>query len=59
MKGSSTMSPWLTLDYYNKARTHLSLNEDAPVPRAIQAVGRLYANPILGGLHHHYGFDFP
>jgi hypothetical protein len=53
------MSPWLTLDYYNKARTHLSLNEDAPVPRAIQAVGRLYANPILGGLHHHYGFDFP
>jgi outer membrane immunogenic protein len=24
------------------------------LPRAIQAVGRLYANPILGGLDHHY-----
>jgi hypothetical protein len=43
----------LSMDYYNKARTHLSLNKDAPVPRAIQAVGRLYADPILGGLHHH------
>jgi transposase InsO family protein len=48
----------LSLDYYNKARTHLSLNKDAPVPRAIQAVGRLYANPSLGSLPHHYGFDF-
>src|SRR5262245_43359514 len=27
------------LVYYNFARTHLSVNEDAPVPRAIQAVG--------------------
>jgi hypothetical protein len=42
------------LDYYNRARTHLSLNKDAPVPRAVQAVGCIYANPILGGLHHHY-----
>src|SRR5246127_3121750 len=41
-------------DYYNRARTHLSLNKDAPVPRAIEAVGRIHANPILGGLHHHY-----
>jgi len=40
--------------YYNSARTHLSLNKDAPVSRAIQAVGRLQANPILGSLHHHY-----
>jgi hypothetical protein len=35
-------------------RTHLSLNKDAPMPRAIQAVGRIYTNPILGGLHHQY-----
>jgi Integrase core domain len=40
--------------YYNFARTHLSLNKDAPMPRAIQAVGRIYANPMLGGLHHRY-----
>src|SRR5438876_1050364 len=33
--------------YYNFARTHLSLNKDAPAPRALQAVGRIYANPIL------------
>jgi hypothetical protein len=35
-------------------RTHLSLNKDAPVPRAIQTVGRIYASPIVGGLHHQY-----
>jgi transposase InsO family protein len=26
----------LYMDYYNGARTHLSLNKDAPIPRAIQ-----------------------
>jgi transposase InsO family protein len=40
--------------YYNGARTHLSLNKDAPLPRAVQAVGRILPTPILGGLHHHY-----
>lgn len=40
--------------YYNSARTHLSLNKDAPVPRAVQTVGRILPAPILGGLHHHY-----
>jgi Integrase core domain len=44
---------WYT-DYYNRARTHLSLNKDAPVPRAIEAVGSIHASPILGGLHHRY-----
>ena len=28
------------LHYYHDARTHLSLNKDAPVPRAVQAVWR-------------------
>jgi len=32
--------------YYNAARTHLSVNKDAPLPRTIHAV--------LGGLHHLY-----
>ncbi len=41
-------------EYYNGARTHLSLNKDAPVPRAVQAIGRILPTPILGGLHHKY-----
>jgi hypothetical protein len=40
--------------YYNDARTHLSLNKDAPASRAPQTVGRIVANPHLGGLHHQY-----
>ena len=40
--------------YYNDAGTHLSLNKDAPVSRAVQAVGRIVAVPHLGGLHHQY-----
>ena len=35
-----------------EARTHLSLNKDAPIPRAVQAAGRILCRPILGGLHH-------
>ena len=44
----------LYMTYYNGARTHLSLNKDAPIPRGVQAVGRILPTPILGGLHHHY-----
>ena len=40
--------------YYNDARTHLSLNKDAPASRAVQAAGRITAVPHLGGLHHQY-----
>jgi hypothetical protein len=40
--------------YYNDARTHLSLNKDAPASRAVQAVGRIVPTPHLGGLHHQY-----
>ena len=40
--------------YYNDARTHLSLDKDAPVSRAIEAVGSITAKPLLGGLHHQY-----
>jgi hypothetical protein len=39
---------------YNEARTHLSLQKDAPIPRAVQTVGQTLAVPILGGLHHQY-----
>jgi transposase InsO family protein len=40
--------------YYNEARTHLALGKDAPVSRAVQAVGSIVAKPLLGGLHHQY-----
>jgi transposase InsO family protein len=42
------------MNYYNTARTHLSLGKDAPTPRPVQAVGRVYARSVLGGLHHQY-----
>ncbi len=42
------------MTYYNSARTHLSLNKDAPVPRAADTAGRIICQPILGGLHHQY-----
>ena len=42
------------MDYYNGARTHLSLNKDAPISRAAEAAGRILSRPILGGLHHQY-----
>src|SRR3954452_13902028 len=40
--------------YYNGTRTHLSLDKDSPVPRAVHATGTILPLPILGGLHHHY-----
>jgi hypothetical protein len=40
--------------YYNKTRTHLSLDKDAPLRRAVQRCGTIVATPILSGLHHQY-----
>ena len=44
------------VDYYERSRTHLALDKDAPIPRAVQppALGRVVAIPRLGGLHHRY-----
>jgi transposase InsO family protein len=42
------------MHYYNGARAHLSLSKDAPIPRAVQVIGRILPTPILGGLHHQY-----
>jgi putative transposase len=42
--------------YYHRARTHLSLDKDAPDVRPIQqpGVGPIMAIPEVGGLHHWY-----
>jgi hypothetical protein len=42
------------MKYYNGARTHLSLEKDAPVSRAVHRAGHILCRPILGGLHHQY-----
>ena len=40
--------------YYNQARTHLALQKDASLHRAVQRSGAIVAIPILAGLHHQY-----
>jgi putative transposase len=42
--------------YYDRARTHLSLNKDAPHERPIEppALGQVISVPYVGGLHHRY-----
>lgn len=40
--------------YYNQARTHLSLAKDSPVHRPIQSRGAINSRQHLGGLHHEY-----
>jgi hypothetical protein len=44
----------LYVTHYDEARTHLSLDKDAPIPREVQGAGRIVAKPHLGGLHHHF-----
>jgi len=40
--------------YYNRVRTHLSLDKNAPDFRHPKKLGRIKAISILGGLHHQY-----
>jgi transposase InsO family protein len=42
--------------YYHEARTHLSLDNQPPEPRAVEGPerGRVVAVPMVGGLHHRY-----
>ncbi len=44
----------LYADHYNDARTHLSLDKDAPNHREACLTGAIVSLPILGGLHHQY-----
>lgn len=43
-------------EYYHEWRTHLALDKDPPVPRAVQpsTSGPIVEMPHLCGLHHHY-----
>jgi transposase InsO family protein len=41
-------------NYYNRLRTHLSLNKDAPLGRPVQSHGVLCRLPHFGGLHHSF-----
>ena len=48
---------WIMLSYmkyYNEVRTHLSLEKDTPVSRAVERTGHILCRPVLGGLHHQY-----
>jgi putative transposase len=42
--------------YYHAARTHLSLEKDAPEPRRVERhdEGGIVETPMVGGLHHRY-----
>jgi hypothetical protein len=44
------------VEYHNATRTHLSLEKDAPLGRAVhgRALGQVVAIPQVGGLHHRY-----
>jgi transposase InsO family protein len=41
-------------DYYNNDRTHLGLGKDSPNFRAVETVGAVVSEPVLGGLHRRY-----
>ncbi len=43
--------------YYHASRTHRSLDDDCPEPRPIEPadMGKVIAQPQVGGLHHRYG----
>ena len=45
------------VDYYNRSRTHYSLDQDCPISRPIEPIckgDRIISIPQLSGLHHRY-----
>ena len=42
--------------YYNESRPHSSLADNSPIPREVDPPerGRVFAEPVLGGLHLRY-----
>jgi transposase InsO family protein len=41
-------------DYYNASRTHLGIAKDCPIHRPSEQRGTIFAEPLIGGLHHRY-----
>src|SRR4051812_10913910 len=41
-------------DYYHRARPHLALGKQCPVPRLVISTGKIIEIAQLGGLHHRY-----
>ena len=37
--------------YYSTARTHRSLDKDAPISRPVQRIGRIVSHALVGGYH--------
>lgn len=35
-------------------RIHLGLNKDVPDSQLVEITGKIFAEPVLGGLHHRY-----
>jgi len=46
----------LYCSYFERSRTHLSLDKDTPIPRPVMPHGDgvVVATPEVGGLHHRY-----
>ena len=44
------------LEYYHEARSHQSLDRNAPVPRRVEPAegGDVASIPMVGGVHHRY-----
>ncbi len=45
------------VEYYNRSRTHYSLDQDCPIPRPTQLLNcgnKIVSIPQVGGLHHRY-----
>jgi putative transposase len=49
-------APSSYIDYYQRTRTHLSLDKDCPHSRPImpRKIGKVVTIPQVGGLHHRY-----
>jgi len=46
------------MKYYNEVRTHLSLEKDAPVSRAVERAEAFFVGPVLAGYTTNmFGFD--